>query len=206
MSTVPTPQPATSDEELLSRYRDHNDIAAFEELVHRYERELYSYLARYLRDPSLAEEVFQTTFLRLVERGKSFEVARRFRPWLYSIATHAAIDAIRHRGRRQTASLDTQHDLGDGETGTLAGLVADDRMTPADEALADETRRRIREAVDALPEDLRSVLLLAYYQGLSYRETAEAMGIPLGTVKSRMHTALKRLGLALREEELSQGA
>ena len=78
-------------------------------------------------------------------------------------------------------------------------------MTPADEAQADETRRRIRAAVDALPEDLRSVLLLAYYQGLSYRETAEAVGIPLGTVKSRMHTALKRLGLALREEELSQG-
>ncbi|HEY4312562.1 MAG TPA: sigma-70 family RNA polymerase sigma factor [Pirellulales bacterium] len=194
-----------SDEELFARYRDRRDLAAIEELVHRYERELYSYLARYLRDPELAKEVFQTAFLHVVQKSKSFEDTKRFRPWLYSIATHAAIDMLRHRGRRQAASLDAQHDAGEGETATLAGLVPSATPGPVDEALLDERRRQVRTAVDALPEDLRSVLLLTYFQSLTYNEAAEALGIPLGTVKSRMHAALKRLGLALQDDELPLG-
>jgi RNA polymerase sigma-70 factor, ECF subfamily len=199
------PTSLTSDEELLARYREQNDLAAFDELVHRYERELYSYLARYLHDPGLAEEVFQTTFLRIVEKSKTFEPERRFRPWIYSIATHAAIDAMRRRGKRAMTSLDAEHSVGEGEISTLAHLVADEGLSPPNEAMREERRQQVRRAVAALPEDLRSALLLAYFQGLTYRETAEALDIPLGTVKSRMHAALQRLGLALREDEIFLG-
>ncbi len=205
-ATEPTiAEQPTSDEELFARYRDKNDLAAIEELVHRYERELFSYLARYLRDPELAKEVFQTTFLHVVKRAKSFEDSKRFRPWLYSVATHAAIDLLRHRGRRHAASLDAQHEADEGEVGTLAGLIPSAGLTPIDEALLEERRRQVRAAVDALPEDLRSVLLLTYFQGLTYQEAAESLDIPLGTVKSRMHAALKRLGLALEDDELALG-
>src|SRR3989304_4903459 len=84
-----------SDELLLRRYRDKGDRAAFEELVHRYERELYSYLRRYLGDADLAEDVFQTTFLQVHQKCSQFQDGRSFRPWLYTIATHQAIDALR---------------------------------------------------------------------------------------------------------------
>ncbi|MBI3469295.1 MAG: sigma-70 family RNA polymerase sigma factor, partial [Planctomycetes bacterium] len=95
-----------SDELLLRSYRDKGDRAAFEELVHRYERELYSYLRRYLGDADLAEDVFQATFFQVHQKCHLFEDRRSFRPWLYTIATHQAIDALRKLRRHRTVSLD----------------------------------------------------------------------------------------------------
>src|SRR5690242_1002358 len=83
---------ALTDEELLVRYRDHADRQAFSQLVHRYERELYSYLRRYLGDATMAEDAFQATFLQVHLKCDQFEQGRRFRPWLYTIATNQAID------------------------------------------------------------------------------------------------------------------
>ena len=108
-----------SDEELLVRYRDRGDVAAFEVLVHRYENPMYNYLRRYLRNGSLAADVFQMTFLRVHEKCRQFQEDRRFRPWLYSIATHQAIDALRKEARRPSISLDQQHSLNDADVGTL---------------------------------------------------------------------------------------
>src|SRR3982751_159114 len=78
------------DEDLLERYRDLADRDAFAELVRRYERELYSYLKRYLGDASMAEDAFQTTFLQMHLKCNQFEEGRKFRPWLYAIATNQA--------------------------------------------------------------------------------------------------------------------
>ena len=89
----------TSDEALLLRYRDTGDSEAFVELVHRYERELYSYLRRYLGDSAMAEDAFQRAFLQVHLKCEQFEEGRRFRPWLYAIATNQAIDLGR-RNRR----------------------------------------------------------------------------------------------------------
>ena len=85
---------ACSDEELLERFR-HEQPEAFGLLVRRYERELYGYLLRYLGDASLAEDVFQNTFLQLYVKSGQYEPGRPVRPWLYTIATHQAIDALR---------------------------------------------------------------------------------------------------------------
>src|SRR3989304_2158430 len=89
----------TPDEVLLLAYRDHADRTAFSELVRRYERELYSYLRRYLGDAGMAEDAFQATFLQVHLKCDQFAEGRRFRPWLYTIATNQAIDAQR-RNRR----------------------------------------------------------------------------------------------------------
>src|SRR4029453_1322817 len=86
-----------SDEELLAGYRI-GYTAAFTELVHRYERELYNYLRRYLGDATLAEDVFQNTFLQLHVKLDLYDKGRLVRPWLYTIATHQAIDALRKAG------------------------------------------------------------------------------------------------------------
>jgi RNA polymerase sigma-70 factor (ECF subfamily) len=192
---VSSPESATpcSDEQLLDRFR-RGQPRAFAQLVHRYERELYGYLRRYLGDSSLAEDVFQNTFLQVYLKSGQFESGRSVRPWLYTIATHQAIDALRRHGRHQAVSLDESRNApGDDELTTLMDLLETRGPGPLEEASAGERREQVRSSVDELPDFLRHVLILAYYQGLKYREIATILGIPVGTVKSRLHAALVRL-------------
>jgi len=182
----------TSDEELLRRCRANDDATAFESLVHRYETELFSYLRRYLGSAEMAEDVFQATFLQVHLKKEHFEEGRRFRPWLYTIATNQAIDAQRRNRRHRMVSLDNRSG-GDGDIGALVEMLSGAGRT-ADQQMEDEEAREwVRTAVDELPESLRSTLLLVYHQGLKYREAADVLGIPVGTVKSRLHSALLKL-------------
>jgi RNA polymerase sigma-70 factor (ECF subfamily) len=193
-----------SDEQLLLRYRDAHDRRAFEELVHRYEKELYSYLRRYVGDPTLAEDVFQAAFLQVHLKCDQFEADKKFRPWLYTIATNQAIDAQRRNKRHRMASLDRQG-TGDGEqeVGALVDLLINKSAAPSLEMETAERRDWVRQAVAGLPESLRSAVALIYYQGLKYREAAEVLGIPVGTVKSRLHAAVLRLNEAWQRANLS---
>ena len=182
----------TSDEELLRRCRANDDATAFESLVHRYETELFSYLRRYLGSAEMAEDVFQATFLQVHLKKEHFEDGRRFRPWLYAIATNQAIDAQRRNRRHRMASLDAR--AGDGDdVGSLVEMLEGDEGTAVEQLESEEARQWVRTAVDALPETLRGALLLVYHQGLKYREAADVLGIPVGTVKSRLNAALVRL-------------
>jgi RNA polymerase sigma-70 factor (ECF subfamily) len=191
--TLPDPWTACSDEELMMRFcRGHKE--AFGVLVRRYERELFGYLRRYLGDAAMAEDVFQNTFLQLYVKSNQYEAGRPVRPWLYTIATNQAIDALRRNGRHQAVSLD-QHrdDTADGDVHNLLDTLQSREVDPLDLAHNQEARERIRASVDRLPDLLRQVLLLAYYQGLKYREIADILGIPVGTVKSRLHAAIVKL-------------
>ena len=182
-----------SDEELLALFR-RGRRDAFGALVRRYEGELYGYLRRYLGDASLAEDVFQNTFLQVYVKSGQYEAGRPVRPWLYTIATNQAIDALRRNGRHQALSLDQQREeLADGELSSLVETLESNGPGPLDAAQGQERREKIRASVERLPEFLRQVLLLAYYQGLKYREIADILGIPVGTVKSRLHAALVKL-------------
>jgi RNA polymerase sigma-70 factor (ECF subfamily) len=105
-----------SDEELFIRYRDSAAPDDFNELVRRYERELFRYLARYIGNPTLAEDVFQNTFLQVHLKRGLYEDGRPVRPWLYSIATHQAVDALRKAGRHPTVSLDRRVNSSGGES------------------------------------------------------------------------------------------
>src|SRR5947209_3170635 len=102
------PLTACSDEELFARARG-GEEPAFAALVRRYERELYGYLRRYLGDATLADDVFQNTFLQVFTKIGKYEAGRPVRPWLYTIATHQAVDALRRNNRRQAVSLDREH-------------------------------------------------------------------------------------------------
>ena len=182
-----------SDEELLERFRQ-NQAEAFGVLVRRYERELYGYLRRYLGDGTLAEDVFQNTFLQVYVKSGQYEAGRPVRPWLYTIATHQAIDAMRRNGRHQAVSLDeTWAEGGEGEVAGLLELLQSRGPSPVDAATATERQELVRASVEKLPDFLKQVLLLAYYQGLKYREIADILEIPVGTVKSRLHAALVKL-------------
>ncbi|WP_165250826.1 RNA polymerase sigma factor [Paludisphaera soli] len=184
-----------ADEELMRRYREHGDEAVYNELVHRYERELYRYLARYMGDTSMAEDVFQNTFLQIHLKRGLYEDGRPFRPWLYAIATHQAVDALRKAGRHPTVSLDQRLSPAQGEAdaGSLLDMLVNDDSGPLADLQDQERRDWVRESVERLPDALRQTLILAYHQDLKYREIADILKIPVGTVKSRLHAALAKL-------------
>lgn len=186
-----------TDEALLSAYCRNGDAGAFAELVQRYEGELYNYLRRYLGDAALAEDAFQATFLQVHLKCEQFTADRRFRPWVYTIATHQAIDTQRRNKRHRAASLDRRTSQHEGnDLGALIELLSTKEPGPV--AQLDDVERRdwIRQQVDRLPEGLRAALAMVYYQGMKYREVAEVLSIPVGTVKSRVHSAVLKLNEA----------
>lgn len=185
--------PERSDEELLKLFRAGN-ASAFDALVHRYEGELFGYLNRYLRNRELAEDTFQTTFMAVYQKAETFEEGKMFKPWLYAIATNQAIDASRKRKRRQTISLENEWDSGESsaKAGSLRDVLESNNEKPDSSAMMDEKKVQVRKAIDTLPENLRQVLLLAYFHEFKYQEISEVLEIPLGTVKSRLHAALEK--------------
>lgn len=183
-----------TDEQLLLHYREDGRREYFSMLVRRYERELFNYLRRYLGDAGMAEDAFQATFLQVHLKCGQFEEGRRFRPWLYTIATNQAIDAQRRNKRHRMISLDRMGSGGDGdEVGKLVDLLVGDDGDPSDQVLRVERGEWVREALDELSEQMRSVVHLVYYEGMKYREAAEVLSIPVGTVKSRLHAAVAKL-------------
>ena len=195
---------ALTDEELLLGYRSRGDRRAFTELVNRYEGELFGYLRHYLGDVQQAEDVFQQTFLQVHLKCEQFEQGRKVRPWLYTIATNQAIDLQRRNRRHRMISLDRRNG-GDSqdEAGGLSQLLDSPRLLkgpepgPAQQTELAERRRQVRRAVEDLPEPARQVVILVYFQGLKYREAADVLSIPVGTVKSRLHAAIHKLGETL---------
>jgi RNA polymerase sigma-70 factor (ECF subfamily) len=194
--TRDVPDPARepdSDEDLLQRLRA-GERDVFGPLVRRYERELFGYLRRYLGDDDLADDVFQNTFVQVFLKIRQYEPGRPARPWLYAIATNQAIDALRRKNRRadQRADAVVAPDE-DGEPRPLYDLLPAPGEGPPENADRAELRERVRAAVARLPDLLRQVVILAYFQGLKYRDVADVLEIPVGTVKSRLHAAVAKL-------------
>jgi RNA polymerase sigma-70 factor (ECF subfamily) len=194
-----------SDEELLLAYRTQADRRAFEELVQRYEKELYGYLRHYLNDAEMAEDVFQQTFLQVHLKCDQFEEGRKVRPWLYTVATNQAIDSQRRNKRHRMASIDrrSQSDF-DGNEGAIIESLGGVETDPGEVVEAAEQHAQLRNAVDALPEQTKQVVMLVYFQGLKYREAADILGIPVGTVKSRLHAAIEKLSESIGEVNLPE--
>ncbi len=188
---------ARSDEELLLEFRQSSDRHCFEQLVRRYEREMYTFLRRFLNDEQLAEDAFQATFLALFLRADQFEEGRRFRPWLYAIATNKAIDCQRRRKKVRVCSLDAEIANRSSEgTDTLSSTLVDDSPDPVVQAAFQESGARVRQALNELSAPTQQLIQMAFYQGMKYSDIGETLGIPVGTVKSRVHTAMKKLQAA----------
>ncbi|MBE0536820.1 MAG: sigma-70 family RNA polymerase sigma factor [Phycisphaerae bacterium] len=178
-----------TDAELLKRYRE-GDERAFREIVERYKNSLYSFLRRFLNRQDLVEDVFQETFLQLFASRDSFDVDRPLRPWLFTIAANKAKDALRKMQRHSSMSLGAIADSGDVSVDDVVNILASYKVTPSDEVTKDETARRVRQIIAEMPENLRGILILAYFEQFSYKHMAEILSIPIGTVKSRLHTAV----------------
>ena len=176
-----------SDERLVELVR-HGQTEAFNVLVERYRQELFHYLARMTSHRSMADDIFQETFLQVHLSIDTFDTERRFRPWLFTIATNKARDQLRRNKRRDAVSL--SNPLSGDQERPFLDLMEDQIPLPGETIQLQETQQLVRQTVEELPDHLREVLLLSYFQQFSYKEMAEILSIPIGTVKSRLHTAV----------------
>ena len=173
------------------------DKTAFGELVRRYGDSVLGYLMRMTGSRERAEDLFQETFKRVHEKAHTLR-GNHFKPWLFTIATNVAIDGLRRRRRLQVISLNQKLDCADGRGEELGAVaVADNRYEPSQEVVRAEQKEQVRQAIELLPANQRATLVLSYYQQLSYREVAEALGCSIGTVKAQMYRALKTLAQRL---------
>jgi RNA polymerase sigma-70 factor, ECF subfamily len=178
-----------TDEQLLGRHRG-GDEGALEVLIERYRLELFHFLARFLGNQASADDIFQEAFLQVHISAGTFDTSRRFKPWLFTIAANKARDYLRKNKRQKAASLSATVDQHQDGGRSFIDLLEADLPLPEEKAQQEEASQIVRQVVASLPDHLREVLLLAYFNKLAYREIAENLGIPLGTVKSRLHAAV----------------
>jgi len=188
---------ALSDEQLLAEHLN-GQPEAFELLVRRHGPELFRFLARFTGSAALAEDVVQEAFLQVHLSAGSFDRGRRFKPWLFTIAANKARDAMRSRGRRPEVPLDAQMGSEEDAGRRFLDLLADEAADPSGRLEEAEERTCVRAVVQEMPENLREVLVLSYFHRFAYRDIAEILGVPLGTVKSRLHAAVAHFGHAYR--------
>ena len=194
---MPSREP--SDEELIARIAE-RDADAFDLLVARHEKLLARRLTGMLRDDDAARDVLQEALSRLWTHAGQWDGLGSPKRWLFRIADNLALNHLRTVRRRRERPLDLPIDPDDDEH--VPAWMIDDSSPRPDEALdLAEQRRLLRGLVDSLPDDKREVLQLVYEADMGIREAARALGIPEGTVKSRLHDARKRLADGWRNVE-----
>lgn len=176
-----------SDEELLADHLAGKD-GVFDVLVARYAEELYAFFQRFVGNAAAADDLVQETLLQVHLAANTFDPGRAFKPWLYTIAANKGRDYMRARGRRPVQSLDTAS--GDQEAPSPATLLEAESSAADEDFDANERTQAVRALIAKMPEPQRLILVLGYYQRLPYAEIADILGIPVGTVKSRLHAAV----------------
>jgi len=180
-----------SDAELLERFSaGHED--AFRELVRRYKNGLYAFLHRFLNQQDLIDDVFQGTFLQLFSSKDSFDKSRPLRPWLFTIAANKAKDTLRKQQRTSAVSVGSIADEQELSIDDVFNALSSNDIVPYDGLERDETAGHVRSIISDMPENLREILILAYFNKFSYKQMADVLSIPIGTVKSRLHTAVAK--------------
>ena len=192
-----------TDEALVEAYLQ-GDRAALAELIGRFRQDLLNFLTRYLNSHAAAEDVFQETFLQVHLSADMFDPTRRFRPWLFTIAANKARDYHRKHNKRTSVSLSAWVNKNE-EGSSFVDLLEADLPNPDAPVLDAERSRLVRGVVDSLPAHLREILLLSYFQRLSYGQIAGTLHIPLGTVKSRLHTAVATFAKAWKAVRVRPG-
>ena len=185
------------DTPLLLRRCLAGDEAAYRELVRRYQRAVYSVAFRMVRSAEDAEDLTQETFVRVFKALDRYDPARPFQAWLFTITSRLSIDHIRRR-RMKTVPLFRSEP---GSEEEHAVELEDQGLLPDQLAVHSEEERGVRDLIDTLPPHYRIVVLLRHQQDLSYEEIAQALNLPLGTVKARIHRAREILKQRLEERE-----
>lgn len=185
-----------TDQTLVTRAQ-RGDKHAFDLLVSKYQRRLGRLLMRWVRDPSEVQDVVQETFIKAYRALPTFRGESAFYTWLYRIGVNAAKNYLAARGRR--VQIVTGTGGGDEETESLEDSdQLQDVNTPESVLLSREIGAAVSDAMDALPEELRTAITLREIEGLSYEEIAAIMNCPIGTVRSRIFRAREAIAARLR--------
>lgn len=183
----------TADQELVARAQN-GDKRAFDLLVLKYQQKVANLISRYIRDPSEVMDVSQDAFLKAYRALPAFRGESAFYTWLYRIAVNTVKNHLVAQGRRPPgddveAEVAEQMDM---------GTRLRESGTPERHALADEIAQTVQRALDDLPDDLRTAIVLRELEGMSYEEIATAMDCPIGTVRSRIFRARDAIDKRLR--------
>lgn len=182
-----------ADSDFVDRLRN-GDAEAFDTLITRYSGDIYSLLYRITQDSEEAGDLTQETFLSALKAIKSFRGEAELKTWLFRIALNHSRNRFRwwkRRKRNETVSLDKP--LGEGSSATISDTIADDGESPEDVVLRLERKTKLTAALNALPDIFRETIVLCDINGLGYEETARALGINIGTVKSRLARGREQL-------------
>ena len=195
-------QDGGSDAQLLNEAKE-GSVKSAERLLKRYEKRMFSMLWGMLKDWNQARDALQEALLKAFKSLPIHDAARPFGPWIMQIAYNKGIDALRRKGRHPAASIDeTLQEDGEGEYEySLADLLASREVTPPEKLIQLETSHTMRMLVRELPDIYQTAVSLVYLEGRSREEVSDELGIPVGTVRSRLHKALQ---LLIEMEELGQ--
>jgi RNA polymerase sigma-70 factor (ECF subfamily) len=185
----------TGDLGLVQRVQK-GDKTAFDLLVRKYQHKVVKLVTRYLRDPADAEDVAQEAFIKAYRAIPQFRGDSAFYTWLYRIAINTAKNAIVSRDR---SPVEFDLDLQNVEESNSMQLRLADSETPESLLQTEEIRETVNRAIEALPEDLRTAIVLRELEGLSYEDIAQAMDCPVGTVRSRIFRAREAIDKRLSE-------
>ncbi len=179
------------------------DASAFNTLVQRWERPLFNFVYKHVGDAALAQDLVQETFMRLVKSIRRYSHRGSFSTWLYQVAVNICRDHLR-RKRLPTVSLHDYYTTASGEKVFVKDRVADDGARADAPAEAAEREELVRHLLAGLSEDQRVVILLKEYQGLTFAEIAEVVGVPESTAKARLYRGLRMMREQLEPEERSR--
>jgi len=188
----PEPNDAADMQQLVNGHD-----AALNSLMERHGERLFHYLVRHLQNEEDAAEIAQEAFVRVYQHRAKFDARQKFSTWLYTIATNLARDRLKWRARHPQVSLNQPVGEGNHE---LGDALPDAKPRPDDALAASERTQAVRDAIAALPEDLRAALVLSEYELLANAEVAQVLGCSVKAVESRIYRAKQRLRELLQVE------
>ena len=185
-----------TDSELIKAFKE-GDPGALDELIGRHKERLYAYLLRLSRDRDAADDLLQEVFIKVIKKLGSYGEREKFSAWLFTVAHHAVMDHFRSGARRREESLDAAGEDSAPRADTLAS------REPGPDELLDMAERAavLQAAFDRLSADQRELFLMRHYSGLSFKEIADILGVPIGTVLARMSRAMAKVRSELGEDK-----
>lgn len=185
-----------SDYELLQKFIN-GEQSCFGELIHRHKNKVYAYIAMYIRDQALAEDIFQDTFLKVIQSVKTGKYSDngKFLSWVMRIAHNLIIDHFRKQ-RQMNVLLNDDYESDLFNTKSLADRNVEDNMVRV------QIRRDVRKLINSLPEDQKEVVILRHYTGLSFKEIADITGVSINTALGRMRYALINMRKLMQEKQI----
>lgn len=177
-----------TDAELIKAFKE-GGASALEELISRYKGPLYAYLLRLARDRDAADDILQDVFVKVIKKLGAYGEEDKFSAWLYTVAHHAVMDHFRAGSRRREDSLYAA----DGDQRPLADTLASREPSPEDAFASAEQAGALEAAFGKLSPEQREVFLLRHYSELSFKEIADILKVPIGTVLARMSRALAKM-------------